>query len=361
MQRFLAGRRIYISVTVLAAACMILVPSSYAAAKNLFQVGRDGDIVAGIHRFADMGEYVMSDYFRENGMRCGTVRPQARLDDQKARSVNDCTMSLTSIQDEYWPCDVIYTIPVWFHVIYRSDGLGNVPDAAIHAQLTVLNEDFLALSGTMGSQGFDTRIRFVLAGITRTQSNEWFNDADNSAYTGALKRDPARYVNIYTNTAGGYLGYATFPQQGAGKANDGIVMNYAVIGGRNNGYQIYDQGRTLVHEMGHYLGLFHTFEGNACSNTYGSGDLLIDTPAEMVEHYECVQTDTCSTTDPIRNYMNYTPDSCMQEFTREQGNRLVCSLANYRPALFQLSQEEGGLCPVTGIVPPLLSPLLLRR
>ncbi len=361
MKRYVSGGWRYVFHCFLVSAGVFLALSSRAAAKDLFLVHQDGSITAGIHQFRDMGEYVTSVYFREQGLRCGTRRPEIPVGDKQASSVDDCTMTLTSIQSEYWPCDAVYTIPVWFHVIYRTDGLGNISDASIIAQLTVLNEDFRAMAGTMGSQGFDTRVRFVLAGITRTLNDQWFNDSDNAGYTGVLNVNPSKYVNIYTNTAGGYLGYAIYPQQGAGRPNDGIVMNYETIGGRNNGYQVYDQGRTLVHEMGHYLGLFHTFDGYACGNTYGSGDLIVDTPAEMTEHYDCVQTATCGTSDPIRNYMNYTPDSCMTEFTREQGNRMVCSLANYRPALFQLAQEEGGTCPETGIIPPILTPLLLRR
>ncbi|GAB4341879.1 MAG: hypothetical protein Kow0089_16540 [Desulfobulbaceae bacterium] len=343
----------------LAAAGILLFPASAASAKGAFQVLENGEVSIDGQRFADMGEYVTSDYFRRNGMRCGTRTPEILPDDRAARSVKDCTLAMTKIQSEYWLCDAVYTIPVWFHVIYRSDGEGNIPASAINAQLNVLNQDFRAKANTPGADGFDTRIQFTLAGITRTMNDTWFNDEDNAGYTSALNRDPDRYVNIYTNTAGGYLGYAIFPQQGAGLSVDGIVMNYQTVGGRNNGYLIYDQGRTLVHEMGHYLGLLHTFDGNACSNSYTTGDLVKDTPAENTEHYACTQTTTCGSSDPIHNYMNYTPDSCMTEFTREQANRLVCSLVNYRPSLFQVSTEEGGVCS-SSVVPSLL-PLLLRN
>jgi hypothetical protein len=189
-------------------------------------------------------------------------------------------------------------------------------------------------------------LHFQAAGNTRTADNEWFTDstADEDAYKQALAKDPNSYLNIYTNDAGGYLGYAYFPQGSAGAYWDGIVLNYASVGGRNNGFYPYDQGRTLVHEMGHYLGLYHTFEdGAGCGNTYSSGDRIVDTNAEKSSHFGCSQTYSCnSLPDPIHNYMSYTDDACMYRFTREQANRAVCSLVNYRPDLSSIGGGGGG-------------------
>lgn len=300
-----------------------------------------------------MNEYVLSDYFRENGLRCGTKRPDIPVDQQQARSVDDCSLQLTRIQNEYWLSGVYISVPIWIHVIYRSDGVGNISDSAINAQVNALNEDFRAISGTLGSQGFDTKIKFTLAGITRTKNDVWFNDGDIEGYTAALNKDPSMYVNVYTNTASGNLGYATLPQEAAGQSADRIVIHYSTVGGRYNGNLIYDQGRTLVHEMGHYMGLYHTFdEFGTCNNSYSTGDLIVDTPSENVAHHSCVREYTCGTPDPIHNYMNYTPDSCMMEFTREQANRMVCSLVNFRPGM-NIQKRDGA------IVPPFLTPLLL--
>lgn len=328
-----------------------LVP--YSSASN-FEMRSDGSIIVGQQTFSDMGEYVRSEYFRENNMRCGTKTPIIGFDEPAQRDQADCTLTITRIQNEYWP-NHIYEIPVWWHVIYQSSGVGNITNAAITAQMMVLNEDFRAMAGTMGSNGYDTMIQFKLAGITRTINNGWFTDSevDQSAYKQALNVNPDQFLNVYTNDARGYLGYAYYPQSSAGSWIDGIVLNYSTVGGRNNTtLWAYNQGRTLVHEMGHYLGLYHTFHNETCTNTYSGGDLIVDTNAEIIDHYGCSQTYTCGTSDPIHNYMNYTDDVCMYQFTREQANRAVCSLVNYRPNVYSIIQ----LYPV---IVPQLSPLLL--
>ena len=206
---------------------------------------------------------------------------------------------------EYSPTDVTYIIPVWFHVIYNTAGTGNISNATINAQMTVLNEDYAAKARTMGSQSINTRIQFELKGITRTQNNRWFNDG--AGFQAALAKNPNSFLNVYTNTAGGNLGYASFPQTDAGTTDDGMVMLYSTIGGRNN--------------------------GGSCQNTYSTGDLIVDTNAEATPHYGCTARTTCGSPDPIDNYTDYSDDICMVKFTPEQANRQVYSLVNYRPNL----------------------------
>jgi hypothetical protein len=252
------------------------------------------------------------------------------------KKAGDCSMSRTIIQNEYWPAQT-YTIPVVFHIIHKGDGTGNISDQRVRAQVSVLNQDYGAIAGSAGDRGYNTKIQFKLAGITRTANDNWFNDRDERGFKQALGWDQNRYLNIYVNSASGYLGYSYLPQEDAGDVYDGVVVLYEAVGGRNNGFDVYDQGRTLVHEVGHYLGLLHTFEGYGCFEGYTSGDLIADTHSENDEHYDCRQTSTCGTPDDIHNYMNYTSDSCMYEFTPEQSNRLVCSLVNYRPQLYQTS------------------------
>ena len=302
----------------------------------------DGSILAGGELFADFADYHQSDFFRENNKRCGTPPLSALTMEAQRAAPSDCSLTLTVIRDEY-NSGVVLEIPIVFHVIYRSDGTGNLTNQQINDQVAVLNEDFRALPGTLGAPGTDTKVQFRLVDITRTMNDNWFNeqdDADELEYKSALAWDPNNYLNVYTNTARGYLGYSSFPQDSAGSVLDGVVVLYEVVGGRNNGAGIYDQGRTLTHELGHYFGLFHTFESYpnplGCYTGYTQGDLINDTASENIDHYTCVQTATCGTPDPITNYMNYTPDNCMNNFTPEQSNRLICSLVNYRPQLFDI-------------------------
>ena len=87
--------------------------------------------------------------------------------------------------------------------------------------------------------------------------------------------------------------------------------------GRNAPLAPYNQGRTGTHEVGHYLGLYHTFQ-NGCggSNCYASGDRICDTNAESQPEYNCPNnSSSCGSTDPVRNYMNYSTDTCMNNFT----------------------------------------------
>jgi Pregnancy-associated plasma protein-A len=322
-----------------------------------FRIADNGSIRVNGLNFPDSASYLRSDFFRVNGMRCGTKAPPISTGlSPAARSVAHCTSVLTSIQAEYWSSSVTYIIPIWFHVIYKSNGTGYVTDSSINAQMESMNADYAAMAGTQGANGYNTRVQFELAGITRTQNDAWFDNDDEDAYKPALNKDPSRYINIYTSSAGGYLGYAYFPQGSSGMWWDGIVLFHSAVGGRNNSFYPYNQGRTLVHEMGHYLGLYHTFghsEGS-CENSYTGGDLIVDTPAEGIIHYDCIQTDSCSSADPIHNYMSYTDDACMNQFSREQANRSVCSLVNYRPAVYRTVADSS-------FVPLMLMPLLLRN
>jgi hypothetical protein len=313
--------------------------STSQCAQTTFEIKADGAVVSDSRQYQSLSDYFRSDEFRVNGKRCGTKPRAAALagaSEFAPAATQDCTFSRTVIKDEYYPGRA-HVIPIVFHVIRKTDGTGNIPDTRIYSQVRALNEDYRARAGTLGAAGFDSHIQFELAGITRTTNDTWFADEGETAYKTALGWDQNRYLNIYVNSASGYLGYAYFPQSSAGTVRDGVVVLYDSCGGRDQGTEPYDQGRTLTHEIGHYLGLYHTFEGG-CGIGYREGDLIEDTNPETEEHYSCVQTNTCQTPDPINNYMNYTDDLCMQEFTPEQSNRAVCGLINYRPSLYHLSR-----------------------
>jgi hypothetical protein len=151
----------------------------------------------------------------------------------------------------------------------------------------------------------------------------------------ALKWDPTRFFNIYTNNAGGggILGYATFPAEEAGGPEDGVVLNWVYVGRNAPGGAPYNLGRTATHEVGHYLGLYHTFQSGCGSANapYSSGDIIGDTAREAQPNYGCsAVTSGCGGNSPIENYMDYSQDQCMTKFTVEQVNRIRCSMINYR-------------------------------
>lgn len=303
----------------------------------------DGSVTKGTKRFATHAAWFNSDEFYQGGYKCAALPPPP----VDYASASDCSLSGTTIKSEYNPGGgAAWQIPVVFHVISNSSGTGNLSDSLIQSQIDILNEDYRALAGSNGEGGTDVAVQFVLAsvdpdgnptnGIDRVTNTSWFNDSGD--YQSQLNWDPDHYMNIYTNTASGALGYAYFPQDTAGQYYDGIVLLYSSVG-RNSGSPPYDQGRTATHEVGHYLGLHHTFNGGcgSAASPYTTADLIADTNRDPDAHFGCSEaTSTCSGGGPvpIHNYMEYTDDLCMYEFTPEQMNRIRCSLTNYRPNLY---------------------------
>lgn len=214
------------------------------------------------------------------------------------------------------------TVPVWFHVLRSGSGAGDVSDVQIATQMNLLNSTY---AGT----GFT----FALVGVTRTNNSGWYTmGMGTSAETqakNALRQGGPETLNIYTaNIGGGLLGWATFPSSyNSSPKRDGVVLLNASLPGGNAAP--YNLGVTAVHEVGHWMGLYHTFQGG-CSK---SGDLVSDTPAEKSPAYGCpVNRNTCSApgNDPVRNYMDYTDDSCMNNFTAGQAARMQSMMNTYR-------------------------------
>ncbi|MEM7201369.1 MAG: zinc metalloprotease [Planctomycetota bacterium] len=265
----------------------------------------------------------------------------------------DCAYSSTNPTGEYATGET-YRIPVVVHIITTAAGTGFISEAQVRTQIDVLNEDFRAQAGSPGAPGFDTGIEFFLAttdpsgqptnGITYSQNDTWF--LDRGSYWTSLAWDTSRYLNIYTNSAGGALGYVPgLPQTGVvGARSDRVVILWSSFGRPGPIGPPYNRGRTTTHEVGHYLGLWHTFDrGCGTSSCYTTGDTICDTPSESQPHYGCPSSASCGTPDPVRNYMNYSDDSCMFEFTSEQSRRMRCTIKYWRPRL-------AGVCATAGAV-----------
>ncbi|HEX6077617.1 MAG TPA: zinc metalloprotease [Micromonosporaceae bacterium] len=218
------------------------------------------------------------------------------------------------------------SVPVVVHVIMKDTTRagGNIPDSMINAQIDVMNQGFGGQTG-----GAATGFSFTLSKITRTVNSRWYDmarrTAERSAKT-ALHEGGYNTLNFYVSGLGqGLLGYATFP--GGDLALDGVVvLNESLPGGTATNYS---EGDTGTHEVGHWLGLYHTFQGG-CT---GNGDYVSDTAAEASAAYQCpVGRDTCAggDVDPIHNFMDYTYDNCMYEFTTGQASRMVSQWTAYR-------------------------------
>ncbi len=316
--------------------------STQPSAQQASSTQHEPVIKVGDQEFATWQEYTQSNIFEAIGLRCG-LPPQDP--DLFGDAAGDCTLAQTVIKSQYSPFNGLHQIPVAVHIIMHTNGQGAISDAMVQSQIEILNEDFRALTGSNGGSGDDAMIQFYLAdrdplgnpttGITRSTNNTWFNDG--GGYYNTLAWDTSRYLNIYTNQAGGALGYVpALPQAGiVGLPLDRVVCLWSAFGRNAPIGPPYDQGRTVTHEVGHYFGLYHTFDGGCATITscYTNGDRICDTLPESSAHFGCPSTNTCSNPDPIDNYMNYTDDLCMRRFTVEQINRERCTLENYRPDL----------------------------
>ena len=319
----------------------------------------DGTITVGNLEFESWREYFNSSYFRRFGNKClyenSGIDPAGAL---AGGGPSDCSMSFTNPASIYDPSVTKYMIPVVVHVIRNNNGSqGNISEAMVQSNITILNEDFLALSGTPGAPGTDIQIEFFLAqtdpngnptnGITYHNNTNWYNDS--GSYWNSIAWDPDNYMNIYTNTASGALGYVPFlPQEGSpGSNSDRVVVLWEAFGDNAPIGPPFNGGRTLTHEVGHYLGLHHTFNGGCGGNCSTTGDLVCDTNPQSSPTSGCSGS-SCGSSNPIHNYMDYSDDDCMWEFTPDQARRMRCTLEHYRSDLAIIDDGGPTICGAVG-------------
>jgi hypothetical protein len=248
----------------------------------------------------------------------------------------------------------VVTIPVVFHIVHNGDAIGaneNLSEALVLAQLDQLNKDFRLTNADTSlipslfqDVAADAEIEFCLAqrkpdgtatnGINRINGGRtsWTRSRIESSLKPSTIWDRNQYLNVWTVIFGSgdasLLGYAQFP--GGTATTDGVVVTYTSVGSTtqpNPGGGVFGQGRTLTHEVGHWLNLRHIWGDASCGN-----DLVSDTPVHNTSNTGCPaypHYSTCSgaPVEMTMNYMDYTNDGCMYMFTAGQKTRMQAVLA----------------------------------
>jgi hypothetical protein len=249
--------------------------------------------------------------------RCGVRTPSAELQAQI-----EAAASVGELGNNH------VTIPVYWHIITTSNGKANV-SRLVPDQMQVLNTAF-------AGSGFS----FDLQEVEVVANDAWFFAAAGSdeevAMKAALRDGGPESLNIYTTNGDVYLGWATFPFfYKFAPSYDGVVLYYETLPGTKFEFSYetceepddvitYNQGDTGTHEVGHWLGLDHTFASGGCSHP---GDNVNDTPIEAEPQFFCAPRDSCvgpqfRGVDPITNFMDYVDDVCMDHFTSDQSTRM---------------------------------------
>lgn len=271
----------------------------------------------------DGARYGSRQQFSYTGARCRT----ANLTDDELR-LREAEMD--AMQEEMGDALTVKKVRVFFHVITTSSGKGSLAASSINAQMNVLNR---AYQGSI--------VQFVLSGTTTTRNDAWagakMGSNEEKQMKQALRTGVYRDLNIYTTVqSDNTLGWATFPGNvGSDYRMDGVVVDFRSLPGGN--FAPYNLGQTVSHETGHWLGLQHTFNGG-CNQDASAGDKIADTPAEASPNFGCpASRNTCpgsagalAGNDPIHNYMDYSDDSCMNNFTGDQRIRVKKQWALYR-------------------------------
>lgn len=271
---------------------------------------------------------------RQGGDGRGNGNPQALqcgtrdLDATTMQLVEDYTQRISSRLDLTATLTASKSIPVYWHRIHDANGSGGVvTNSQVSQQMAVLNAAY-------AGSGFS----FQTPVVDDTNNATWYTCSGGTCETQmktALRQGGSNALNIYSNNmGGGLLGWATFPSSYASQPKmDGVVILFSSVPGGTAAP--YDLGDTATHEVGHWMGLYHTFQGG-CAKSSTGGDGVADTPAEKSAAFGCpVGRNTCTGTsfpgdDPITNFMDYTDDACMNTFSAGQNARMNSMWVAYR-------------------------------
>ncbi len=267
---------------------------------------------------------------RADDQRSYSLRRLRRID----RHLEETLAEKASTGDGGTPPALTLRIPVHAHVILGDRSQGPSRKAVLQ-QIAILNDAF---RGGQSRFSAGAKFRFYLESFDRTQNQRWytavmFDDADQELRRKLHKGGPDA-LNLYFSAPRGpfagavFLGWSSVPWMAARRPLlDGVTIHEgSMSGGSLRGY---NRGDTTVHEVGHWLGLFHTFEGG-CSPR---NDRVADTPAEFEPSTGCeLGKDTCEASglDPVHNFMDYSLDACMERFTPGQVARMTDNWLAYR-------------------------------
>lgn len=253
-----------------------------------------------------------------------------------------------------------FQINIIWHIVADPDReIENIPDERIKEQTDTLNLDFSngnadlsdvpsAFSNVIGNPGIHFRTDRIRRYRKQKPLGGW--GVDEAVKDKVAVIEPDRYLNIWVCHIGGdTMGYARFP--GGRAKTDGVVMDFRYVGNTDSGS--YNLGRTTTHEVGHYLGLYHTFEGGCNSKT---GDFMDDTPktksnsgCPAFPHVSCpAKNGEEGVVAMTNNFMDYVSDKCMNMFTKNQATAMRSVLDKDVGSRRKLAQVYQGVPPSTG-------------
>ena len=263
--------------------------------------------------------------------------------------------------------NAMLTIPVVVTIVHNG-GPENISDVQVLSQINALNNYFnpYGLNFCLATQQGNTPFSGTTPGIFRVQNGSLMNHSMSSiaALMATSNLNPANYLRIWvvnditsSSASGQVQGYGTFPASYANPNLDGIVMRYTAFGDQATCNcsvlnPLTNQGKVLVHEVGHYLALYHTFQNNCAgmnaNDCASAGDKVCDTPPVQQPNTGCpsIAPNSCNETygvdlpDDINNYMDYTNESCLNSFTDGQKSRMYATISQSRSLLVSASNLQ---------------------